>query len=546
MRSRHIKSSAEISHRSFVSEQHLPESPNNLLHTTKMTCLAITLAYLLLLPGCSGAGTTPAEASQPDNLTTESFETAPTEQGASDEALATVRRLDQGGPKGQLPQLTPQEHMRRASIYLANRAFADARRHWQTLIERYPNDQSISAAQFSMGRSYFQERKYQEALGVFQQLASRETQSKEGRDGFYYVAPTLLRLGRPLEAAARYREYTERFPSGERIDDAYLNTIDSLREAGANAEAIAWIERTRQKYLNTPTATNALFARLRLDVSSGDFKGAIATSDELRRQTFGRGVNTSPAEVAYLRAYSLERSNRKEEAVQAYQAIADSLNSYYGRQATDHLAALSGRNQTLASIVSARRARVQQEAKASASQYPIPYREVIVRAANARKLDPRLVLAIMRQESGFNPRAKSPAAARGLLQLTFDAASKYTTGAQIKNLQEDDLYRPEINIALACEYLSELFEMFPNLPEAVVASYNGGEDNVARWVKRAQQNDPGFFAAEVGFAETKDYVFKVMSNYRAYQQLYTNDLRPAASVSQNDKRSTATAKAKLR
>ena len=66
--------------------------------------------------------------------------------------------------------------------------------------------------------------------------------------------------------------------------------------------------------------------------------------------------------------------------------------------------------------------------------------------------------------------------------------------------------------------------MFPNQPEAVAASYNGGEDNVARWVKRAKQKDPGVFTAEVGFEETKGYVQKVMANYRAYQQLYTANL----------------------
>ena len=60
--------------------------------------------------------------------------------------------------------------------------------------------------------------------------------------------------------------------------------------------------------------------------------------------------------------------------------------------------------------------------------------------------------------------------------------------------------------------------------EPVAASYNGGEDNVARWVKRANAKDPGVFTAEIGFDETKDYVQKVMTNYRAYKQLYTVDL----------------------
>ncbi|HVG38819.1 MAG TPA: transglycosylase SLT domain-containing protein [Pyrinomonadaceae bacterium] len=506
-----------------------------------ITFLAFLFFLATLNTSCGGgAPTSKLDLTPPTAAPSspEAIDPALVEQGASDEALAAVRRLDQGGAanNNQLPQLTPTEHMRRAGIYLANRAFADARRHWQALIERYPNDGAVSAALFSTGRSYFQERKYEEALVVFRQLADRETQSKEGRDGFYYVAPTLLRLGRPLEAAARYREYIERFPQGERAEDAHLNTIDSLREGGANAEAIEWVARTRQKYADTPTATNALFARLRLDVAVGDFAQAVATSDELRRQTFGRGISTNANEVAYLRAAGLEGAGRVEEAAQGYQGLADALNSYYGRLATERLATLAKNRQPLGAVVSARQNRARQEASAAANQYPIPHREIIVRAAQAGGIDPRLVLAIMRQESGFNSRAKSPAAARGLLQLTFDAATKYAPAAQIKNLSEDDLYEPEVNIKLACAYLSELTRMFPNLPEAVVASYNGGEDNVARWVKRARPGDAGFFAAEVGFAETKDYVFKVMANYRAYQQLYSVDLRPAR---QNDGRAAA-------
>ncbi len=130
----------------------------------------------------------------------------------------------------------------------------------------------------------------------------------------------------------------------------------------------------------------------------------------------------------------------------------------------------------------------------------------------------------MRQESGFRPRVKSNAAARGLLQLTIDTAQKYAARAGFNNIQDDDLYRPEVNIAIACEYLAELSRLFPDLPEAVAASYNGGEDNAGRWLKRGVHHDPAVFAAEVGFSETKGYVYKVIYNYRAYKQLYTKNL----------------------
>ena len=73
--------------------------------------------------------------------------------------------------------------------------------------------------------------------------------------------------------------------------------------------------------------------------------------------------------------------------------------------------------------------------------------------------------------------------------------------------------------------MSELKNQFGGLYEAIAASYNGGEDNAARWLDRSKPKDAGIFAAEVGFAESKNYVFKVMNNYRAYRELYTEDLR---------------------
>ena len=442
-----------------------------------------------------------------------------------DDALAAARSADRTNraPDGALALLSPAEHMRRAGVYHANRAFAEARAHWQTLIARYPNDTNVPAAMFGIGRSLFQERRFAEALPVFRKLGDTYAQTEPGRDGFYYVAATLLRLERAAEAAERYAEYTRRFPEGERIENAYLNIIDTWREAGRPEEALPWVARTRERFAGRPAATNALFARLRLEVSRGDWQAAVRTSDELTRLPLGRGVQTSVAEVAYLKGFSLERAGRKAEAANVYQTIADGVNSYYGWQATERLDELDGAAEDAAK----RRAeRVRADTLAARANYPAPFREIILRAVGDRKLDPRLVLAIMRQESGFNPRVKSGAAARGLMQLTADTGAKYAARVGLERLRDDDYYRPEVSIPVAVEYLLELTEMFPKLPEAVAASYNGGEDNAARWVKRAVHKDAAVFASEVGFSETKDYVFKVMANYRAYRHLYTDDLRP--------------------
>ena len=450
--------------------------------------------------------------------------TAQSKQANSDASLATIRSQDRlaRNAKGVITRLAPEEHLRRANIYHVNRAFDEAREHWQALINYYPDDPRVAEALLGIGRSYFQARRYYESYNAYDRLARSYPSTREGREGLNFSAAALLRLGKTSEAADRYIEYINRYPDGERIDTAHLNAIDTLREAGRLQDASAWIARTRQRFSGTPTDANALFARLRMEIAEGNWKYAMASADELSRKAFPKGVATSPAEVAYLKAFSLDRAGNRDEAFAAYLAVPGGIDSYYGWLATDRLANIAEGRQR--GLVDERAGSNRSQAASVAASYPAPYRQAIIASAKARKLDPRFILALIKQESVFRPLAKSPAGARGLLQLTIDAAQKYASNAGMQPVQESQLYQPETSIRLGSEYLAELSAMFPNLPEAVAASYNGGEDNVARWVKRAKQKDPGVFTSEVGFDETKAYVQKVMNNYRVYKQLYNTDL----------------------
>ncbi len=443
-------------------------------------------------------------------------------QAASETTLAAVRRSDAADrdAQGNLRKLTPAEHMRRAAIYLSVRAFAEARAHWQTLIDNYPQDPRVPEALLGIGRSYFLGKIYQDGYVVFNQLAQQYNGTKEGREALNFSAASLLRMGKFSEAAARYAEYVDRFPAGERIDTAHLNVIDTLREANKPAEALQWVTRTRQRFAGTAVETNAMFAALRLYVAEDRWTDAVNMADQLLKRSFPKAVLTSPSEVAYLKAFSLDHAGRSEEAFSAYLAVPDSIESYYGWLATGRLSELKATSE----IVAQRKERVNRAIDAVADTYPAPYRQAILSAAKTRKLDPRFILALIRQESVFKPLAKSPAGARGLLQLTMDAAQKYGPGAGMNALSESQLYRPETSITVGAEYIEQLTKLFPDILEPVAASYNGGEDNVARWLERAKRNDPGVFTAEVGFDETKGYVQKVMSNYRVYRQLYTADL----------------------
>jgi soluble lytic murein transglycosylase-like protein len=158
--------------------------------------------------------------------------------------------------------------------------------------------------------------------------------------------------------------------------------------------------------------------------------------------------------------------------------------------------------------------------------YPAPFRESLLKHTSGRNVDPRFVLSIARQESRFQADAKSIAAARGMMQFIVSTANEIATQINQTNFNQDDLYNADTAILFGSQYLSNLFKQFPNQPQAVAGSYNGGADNLARWIARSRANEADRYVPEIGFSQTKDYVYKVMANYWTYQRLYDAQLQP--------------------
>lgn len=385
---------------------------------------------------------------------------------------------------------------------MANRMFPQAREHWQKVLDNYPDDAGIPKAYFGTGRSYMWERQYEKAVFWFEKLNGNT--SKDGREGLAFRGASLVRLGKNLEAARVYEQYATTFPNGERVESSYLNIIDAYREAGKYDDADAWVEKTVARFAGKPAEVNALHARLRMDIHRERWIEALRAADELLRGKSFAGSMAGSEEVKFLRAFVLEKLGRKDEAARQRNSL--TFNTYFWE-------------------VASRSVNSNWDApNPSVTDYPVVFGTELVRAAKKFDVDPRFLLAIMKQESSFRAAAKSPAGARGLLQLVYDTAIKYKGKAGYPNLQPDQLYSPSVNIAVGAAYIADLKSEFGGLYEGIAASYNGGEDNAARWLNRSKPKEPGIFVSEIGFAETKAYVFKVMNNYRAYRDLYTENL----------------------
>ncbi|MBS1790085.1 MAG: transglycosylase SLT domain-containing protein [Acidobacteria bacterium] len=156
--------------------------------------------------------------------------------------------------------------------------------------------------------------------------------------------------------------------------------------------------------------------------------------------------------------------------------------------------------------------------------YPMPYRDSLARHAKPRGVDPRFVLSIARQESSYNPRVKSYAAARGLMQFIAQTADQIADQLRLRDFEQNDLYNPDTAVLFGSQYMKNLFEEFRS-PQAVAAAYNGSEDSVRRWMARAGTPELDRFVVEVLKSQTKEYVFKVSSYYLAYQKIYPNSSR---------------------
>ncbi|NOT63485.1 MAG: lytic transglycosylase domain-containing protein [Acidobacteria bacterium] len=152
--------------------------------------------------------------------------------------------------------------------------------------------------------------------------------------------------------------------------------------------------------------------------------------------------------------------------------------------------------------------------------FPFPFRGELQQHAARRGVDPRFVLSIARQESNYNPRVKSNAAARGMLQFIASTANDIAAQLALQDFEQDDLYEPHTAILFGAQYLKNLFDEFGS-PQAAAAAYNGSEQSVRRWRKRAQTSDIDCFVSEIAKSQTKDYVYRVCNNFRAYQTIYS-------------------------
>ena len=160
--------------------------------------------------------------------------------------------------------------------------------------------------------------------------------------------------------------------------------------------------------------------------------------------------------------------------------------------------------------------------KVKKQQYPESYSDYVLKAAQDYDLDPNLIFAVIRTESGFNPDAGSSAGACGLMQITGDTFDTYQNiRGESGKYTWDDLFDPAVNIDYGCYILKDHLDTFGD-EACAVAAYNAGPNSVHGWLEDPNISPDGktLIVENIPYDETREYVRNVENAKKKYEQLY--------------------------
>ena len=262
-----------------------------------------------------------------------------------DAALAAAKNLDllDVGSEGldkKVAALSESEHRRRANIYQFNREFVAAKLHFQAAIGLGSPADSADAV-FQIGRGYAQQRNFVEALKWFERVLEQYPQTPAAKDALLQAASAYGRVGKPVEATTRYERFIEQFPADEKLDRAYLNIVDILRDHGEDTDALKWCAKIGETFRGKLPEAVAAFTEARIHIARNEWQRSFDSLEKLKSFAELGGATvpggTTRNEVTFLRAFVLEHLAKYPEAIETYLSIPDGRGEYYGWHATERL-----------------------------------------------------------------------------------------------------------------------------------------------------------------------------------------------------------------
>jgi soluble lytic murein transglycosylase len=408
-------------------------------------------------------------------------------------ARATVEEMRRAFPTS---NFTPRAFVVVGQIAKEAKNDVDANYFARAAVNSFGSSIEVAQAQFDLAWAAHESRNFAESSRMLTEhlayYADKNTDNR-GRAG-YWAARDSERAGKPAEARALYEAMQGRYDANwygylakQRLDGLSRNTpAKTFPPESIVARAIANLQ-------TVTVADESAGAEADTRIVKADELSNVGLDELALKELAEAGENNSDSPKINLAIAKIYRSN--DDNVRALNTLRRSFPDYSQMKPEEMT-------------------REQWDVF-----YPLAYWDIIVQESRARNLDPYQVAGLIRQETIFTARARSVAAAYGLMQVLVPTAKltarKYGVSREIT---AESLYEPRLNIQLGTAYLRDQIDRFGRI-EYVAAAYNAGPNRAVLW-KASLPFEIDEWAEAVPFKETRGYVQGVVRNRLQYMRLY--------------------------
>jgi soluble lytic murein transglycosylase len=416
------------------------------------------------------------------------------ETGLGLRRLASLSKSDEALPYLDLaikkfPDEAAKALLAKADILEAKGSATSATEARKSVLTQYKTSDAAAEYRWKVAKTMAAARKYKEAWQWAQPITTNNPDSEQAPEAAFWVGRWAAQIGRPQEATAAFEHVLAHYP-----ESFY---------AWRSAHLLGW---------NVGDFTSV--RDLKPQIVPPPVRPTPPTGSAALKELYQLGQNESA-----WRLWQVEFKNRLKPTV-AEQFTDGLLNVGIGQHqiGINKIWYLSLRDTP---EERSQWKELRQEPAYWQALFPLPFLESIISWSGQRQLNPFLVAGLIRQESRFEPKIRSVAGAKGLMQVMPGTG---TWIAQKIQLKDYNLENPDDNIKLGTWYLDHTHQEYSNNSLLAVASYNAGPGNVSNWITKYGFSDPDAFIEVIPFGETKGYVESVFANYWNYLRLYNPDI----------------------
>lgn len=375
------------------------------------------------------------------------------------------------------------------TYYVRDDEDALAARVFTEIFDRYPSSARAERAAWMAGWYAYRQRDYAETIRIFERAAADYPRANKRADWLYWAARARAEAGERTAARERHRlvlaDYAHSYYGRQ-----------SARRLGV-----------------TPP---------KFDVARAASRRSSRSTEETAREAVPTG----------LLIHRLLRAGLYDEALGELRAAEQAWGTSPVLQATIAWATREKGDLLRASVLM-KRAYPQYLSEAGASlpddvlrvTYPVNYWSLIRKYSAAHKLDPYLIAALIAQESGYNPSARSAANAYGLMQVVPETGRAWARKLGIRGFSTQSLFDPEINIRIGTAYFADQVARLGSV-HAALAGYNAGPTRARRWAAEKPELERDEWIDDIPFPETQFYVKRILGTAEDYRALYSGGFDP--------------------